>query len=162
MHSILGRLAALIPHRAPLARRMPAAANRVSSIEFLESRLLLSPWDTNWQYGPPPGAQPPPQPLPEPPYGCSFETSIDSNIAEVPGQGHVLLKNVKATSKTFKGTIDETSVHGKFNLKGHFQNSASPSDTDTFTGTLSFKVTEPGSKPQHYKLQIVGHHAPAN
>ena len=73
-----------------------------------------------------------------------------------------MLKNVKATSKTFKGAIDETNVHGKFNLKGHFENSASPSDTDTFTGTLSFKVTEPGSKPQHYKLQIVGHHAPAN
>ncbi len=42
----------------------------------------FSPWDANWPFGPPPGAEPPKQPKPESPQGCGCDDCVKGSIIE--------------------------------------------------------------------------------
>lgn len=140
----------------PIASSMKRQAKRtetgrIGRLECLEARLLLTPWDTNWQYGPPPGEQPPN------PHPYDFSKFDDSCIIEVPDVGGVPV-DAKVNGNSLKGKLQSGNITGTIKFKGNFANSQTPSDGDTFTGKVKVKITEPGSKPQRINLKVVGQH----
>ncbi len=135
----------------PGSRRRPRPFR---GVETLESRLLLSAWDTDWQYGPPPGAEPPGT---APPYDMHINEP-GLSLIECPGEGNVPL-NVKTKGNVLKGKARSGNIKGKVKLEGDFTDNRTPNDGDTFSGNVTFKIKTPGGGTITINMQVTGAHA---
>lgn len=133
-------------------RRHVSALGRV---EMLESRRLLSAWDTNWEYGPPPGAEPPGT---SPPYDMHIDDDGLSTV-EVPGEGNAPILKPKIKGDSLKGKVKSGDIKGKINLQGNFADNQTPNDGDKFSGNITFKIRLPGGGTVTINMNVTGAHA---
>lgn len=120
-----------------LRRRNRGAAHGCGRVEGLEDRLLLTPFDGNWQWGPDPAISFPPDP---PPYSWNINPEGVS-IIECPEVGGLPI-TLKIKGDKIKGSGKSGDLKVKLKAVGGDSDNRTPNDGGDINGTLKFSGAE--------------------